>query len=127
MTGRLRGERGSAVAGFALVMPLLLAVALAVLQLLLTVHVRTTLTAAAAEGARAQARSGAPAGAGEVRARALADRSLAAGLVESVTTRRERAEGVPVTAVEIVASLPLLGILAPLRMTVVGHALTEAA
>lgn len=125
MSARVRGERGSAVAGVSLVMPLLLAVALAVLQLLLTVHVRTTLTAAAAEGARAQARAGAPAGTGEARALALADRSLAAGLVESVTTRRERAEGLSVTAVEIIASLPLLGLLAPMRMSVVGHALTE--
>lgn len=123
----LRRDDGNAVAGFALVAPLVLAVSLAVLQVILTVHVRTTLTSAAAEGARAAARAGASLEHGEARALDLARRSLAGGLVDGVVARRELADGLPVTAVEMTAQLPLLGMLAPMGMTVVGRALTEAA
>lgn len=124
---RLRSDAGNAAVGFSLVAPLVLTVALAVLQVILTVHMRTTLTSAAAEGARAAARAGATLDDGEVRAWDLARRSLAGGLVEHVIARRELASGLPVTAVEVTAQLPLLGMLTPLDMTVVGRALTEDA
>lgn len=122
---RTAGERGNAVVGFTLVAPLLLAVALGVLQLALTMHVRTVLVSAASEGARAQARVGAPPGAGEARARQLAARTLAADLVENVTVRRERVGGVLLASVEVRARMPLLGLLAPLEMSVQGHAIEE--
>lgn len=120
-------ERGNAVVGFSLVAPLLLAVTIAVLQLALTMHVRTVLVSAASEGARAQARVGAAPGAGEARARALAARTLAADLVEDVIVRRERVSGVVLAAVRIRARMPLLGLLAPIEMSVEGHAIEEPA
>ena len=132
MTRRgIRRDDGSAVVGFSLVAPLVLAVAIAVLQIALTMHVRTVLVSAAAEGARAQARAGSgmavDPGAGVQRARAIAERSLAAGLVDGITARRERVGGIVLATVEIRARMPLLGLLAPMELTVQGHALEEPA
>lgn len=120
-----RSDRGSAVVGFSLTAPLVLAVAIAIIQITLTMHVRSVLVSAAAEGARAQARAGLASGVGEQRARALAERSLAVGLVEQVSTRRERVGGLVLSTVRIRARLPWLGMLAPMDLTVVGHALEE--
>ena len=120
-----RGERGSAAVGFALTAPLVLAIAVAVIQIVLTMHVRTALVSAAAEGARAQARAVLSPGVGERRARMLAERSLAAGLVEEVVVRRERVADVVLSSVHIRARLPWLGVLVPIGIAVDGHALEE--
>lgn len=123
---RLRADdRGSAVVGFALIAPLLLALALAVVQVALTMHVRTTLVSAATEGARAAATAGSTAAIGEHRTRMLLERTLAGELVESVDVRAEVHRGARLVAVEVGARLPLLGLLGPASMTVVGHALQE--
>lgn len=121
----MRREDGSAVLGFALVAPLVLACTVAVLQVGLTMHVRTVLVAAAAEGARAQARMPGMPGAGELRARELVARSLAAGLVDEVLSRRERLDGQLFSSIEIRARLPWLGLLLPMGLVVRGHALEE--
>ena len=118
-------ERGSAVVGFTLTAPLVLAVAVAIVQVALTMHVRTVLVSAAAEGARAQARAGLAAGVGERRARMVAERSLAAGLIEDVTVRRERVAGIVLSSVHMRARLPWLGVLLPIDIAVDGHALEE--
>lgn len=118
-------ERGSAVVGFALVAPLLVALALAVIQVALTMHVRTTITSAATEGARAAATAGSTAVIGEERTRMLLERTLAGGLVQSIDVRAEVHHGARLVAVEVEANLPLLGLLGPASMTVVGHALQE--
>lgn len=125
LVGRVGDDRGSAVAGFALVAPLLVALALAVVQTALVMHVRTTITSAAMEGARAAATVGSSAAVGEERTRMLLARTLAAGLVESVAVRAESQGGTRLVAVEVDARLPLLGLLGPTDMTIVGHALQE--
>jgi hypothetical protein len=112
---------------FALVVPILLAVALAVLQLALALHVRATLTSAAAEGARAAALAGADGGAGERRVRDVLAATIGAGLIDDVEVRREWREGDLVVAVGIDATLPLIGLLGPSSLYVVGHALQESA
>lgn len=124
---RLRSERGSAVVDFALVAPVLVAVALVVLQVALTLHVRSTLTAAAAEGARVAALAGSQLSAGEQRARELLDGNLAAGVVTQVRAARVVEHGIVMTRVQIDARLPLLGMLGPEAMEIVGHALQEQA
>lgn len=110
---------------FALVAPLLVLVALAVLQVALAMHVRATLTSAAAEGARAAALAGSDPAAGVRRARALLGRNIAGSVVDDVTARRAVVDGMPVIAVRISATLPLVGLLGPQTVLVEGHALQE--
>jgi Flp pilus assembly protein TadG len=124
---RVLDDRGSAVVEFALVTPLILLLALAVLQVALALHVRATLTSAAAEGARAAALAGADPQAGVRRARDLLAQNVAGSIVTSVTAERTLVAGLRVIAVRIDATLPLVGLLGPSDMTVVGHALQEEA
>ena len=121
------GDRGSAVVEFALVAPLLLLLALAVIQVAFALHVRATLTAAASEGARAAALAGADPAAGARRARAVLAQNVAASVVRGITARRATVDSLPVMVVQIEATLPVVGLLGPTAMTVVGHALQEAA
>jgi len=121
-----RGDHGSAVVEFALVAPLVLLLALAVVQVALVLEVRATLTSAAAEGARAAALAGADPAAGVRRARTLLSQNVAASVVRQVSAVRATVHGLPVMAVRIEATLPLVGLLGPSTMTVVGHALQEA-
>lgn len=127
MGGRLRDDRGSAVVEFVLVAPLLVALALGVLQVALALHVRATLTSAAAEGARAAALAGADPSAGARRARYLLSQNIATSVVTSITSRRTSIDGLAVIAVRIDATIPVIGLLGPSGMTVVGHALVEQA
>ncbi|MCX6431346.1 MAG: pilus assembly protein [Actinobacteria bacterium] len=120
-----RGDRGSAVVEFVLVVPLLLVVAVGVLQVALALHVRSTLTSAAAEGARAASLAGADPAAGVRRTRVLLDGSLAGGVVRDVSARRAVVDGLPVVEVRIDATLPLIGLLGPTSMSVEGHAVQE--
>lgn len=121
-----RGDRGSAVVEFALVAPLVLLLALGVLQVALALHVRATLTSAAAEGARAAALAGGDPGAGVRRTRDLLARNVAGSVVQDVSADRETVDGLTTMAVRIDASLPVIGLLGPTLLTVVGHALPEA-
>lgn len=122
---RQRDDRGSAVVEFALVTPLLLLLAMAVLQVALAMHVRATLTSAAAEGARAAALAGADPQAGVRRARDLLAQNIAGSIVTGVSAERTSISGLAVIAIRINATLPLVGLLGPSGMTVVGHALQE--
>ena len=120
-----RGDHGSAVVEFVLVVPLLLVVAVGVLQVALALHVRSTLTSAAAEGARAASLAGADPAAGVRRTRGLLDGSVAGGVVRDVTARGSVVDGLPVVEVRIDATLPLVGLLGLTAMSVEGHALQE--
>lgn len=111
---------------FALVAPLVLLIGLAVLQVALALHVRATLTSAAAEGARAAALAGSDPAAGVRRARQLLAQNIAQSVVTNVTATRISEQGVPMMAVRIQARLPLVGLLGPTSLTVVGHALEES-
>lgn len=120
-----RDDRGSAVAEFALVTPLLLLVALAVLQLALALHVRTAVTSAAAEGARGAALAGSDLRIGENRTRDLLATSLAGAAVHSVVGSIRMVEGVPMVEMSVTADLPLIGFFGPTPMTVTGRAVVE--
>jgi Flp pilus assembly protein TadG len=124
---RFDDDEGSAVVEFALVAPLVLLLALAVIQVALALYVRATLTSAAAEGARAAALAGADPQAGVRRAERLLSQNVASSVVRNVSAGRSIVDGLPVMAVRIDATLPLVGLLGPTSMTIVGHALQEAA
>lgn len=118
-------DRGSGVAEFALVMPLLLLVALAVIQLILVLHVRSTLTAAAAEGARSAALAGSNLAAGERRTQEVLADALGGGSATSVSAHHVRLGDAPAIQVRIRARLPLFGMFGPETLVVTGHALRE--
>jgi Flp pilus assembly protein TadG len=122
---RPRGDDGSAVVEFVVVVPMLMLLVLATAQVALALHVRSTVTSAAAEGARVAAAAGAdPVLARRRIASALAG-SLAQGVVDSVTVRRVVRGGIAMVQVEVVSTLPLVGLLGPTSMVVQGHAVSE--
>jgi Flp pilus assembly protein TadG len=122
---RPRGDDGSAVVEFVVVVPMLMLLVLATAQVALALHVRSTVTSAAAEGARVAAAAGAdPVLARRRIASALAG-SLAQGVVDSVTVRRVVRGGIALVQVEVVSTLPLVGLLGPTSMVVQGHAVSE--
>ena len=97
-----------------------------ILQLTLVLHVRNTLIDSASEGARYAAQAGHVPGDGAVRTRELIGQSLAGSYAQDVTARVTRIDGLDVAEIEVVAPLPLLGLLGPARsLTVRGHALVE--
>ncbi len=119
-------ERGSAVAGFALVSLAVLPLVMAVLQLAVVWHIRNTLVDAASEGARYGAGYQRSAAAAAVRARAAADASLDDGLVDRVAGYETRVDGQPGIEVDLTADVPLLGLWGPtIRLHVRGHAVRE--
>lgn len=121
----LRGDGGSAVVEFVVVVPMLLLLVLGVLQVGLALHVRATVTAAAAEGARAAALAGGDAAVAGARIEDALSTSLASGVVESVSVTRVRRDGLAVVEVRVSARLPLVGLLGPTALDVQGHALVE--
>jgi hypothetical protein len=121
-----RGDRGSAVVEFTLVAPLILLLALGVLQVALALHVRATLTAAAAEGARAAALAGGDPAVAVRRTRDLLARNVAGSVVQGISAGWESVDGLGTMAVRIDGSLPMIGLLGPSVLTVVGHALPES-
>ncbi len=120
-----RPDRGSAVVEFVLVAPLVLLLALGVLQVALVLHVRATFTSAAAEGARAAALAGGDPDVGVRRTRDLLARNVAGSVVQGVSAGRETVDGLSVMAVRIDGILPMVGLLGPTALTIVGHALPE--
>lgn len=98
-----------------------------VLQLTIVLHVRNTLIDSASEGARYAALLGHQPGDGAARTRLLIGQSLSDGYAQDVSARTTRIDGLDMIEVEVVAPLPLLGLLGPAgSLTVHGHALVEA-
>lgn len=124
---RLLGdERGSAVAEFTLVGVLLTVLALAVVQLALALHVRNTVLDAAAEGARYAALAGADDADGVQRTRELITAAISAEYAHDVSVARSNLDGVPVVAVTVRATMPVVGLLGVDHgMEVTGHAAVE--
>jgi Flp pilus assembly protein TadG len=124
--GSLGGERGAAIAEFALVSALLAALVLGVLQLALALHVRNTLIDAAAEGARYAALLDATPRDGEQRTRALIAAALTPEYARDVrAAQRPSADG-PIVEVSVRATLPVLGLLGPAgALEVTGRAPVE--
>jgi Flp pilus assembly protein TadG len=123
-----RGDRGSAVVDFVLVMVVLVPFVLGIAQLGLVLHVRNTLTAAASDGARAAAPLGATPADGVTRARELIRGGLADRFADDVAATITSIDGVPATEVVVTARVPALGLGGPaVDLTVTGHAVQEVA
>ena len=121
----LDNDRGGALAEFVLVLPMVLLVGFAVFQLAFTLFVRATITSAAAEGARVAALSGSSTTAGTERTRKILDQTIAAGVVQRITTQCDVTNGLATMTVNVDARLPLVGLLGPTQMRLVGHAVRE--
>ena len=123
----VRGERGAAMADFAMVSVLVVVLFLAVFQLGLALHTRNTLISCASEGARLGARADAVPGHGVSRTQALITASLSAQFARNVTSREAVVGGVRVVEVRVVAPLPVIGLLGPDgRLDLVGRAFLES-
>ncbi len=130
MTGgvRRRGERGSAVVDFVLVLVVLVPLFLGLVQVALVLHVRNTLTSAASEGARFAATVDRPLDAGVARTRQQISGAIAARFASDVTATAVEVDGAPGVRVDVVADVPPLGLWGPaVRLTVSGHAIEEVA
>lgn len=120
------GERGSAVADFAMVGALLCVLFMAAFQLGLALHVRNTMIESVAEGARYGARADASPSDGAGRARDLITSSISARYADDVTAERGTVGGVEVVTVTAHAPLPILGFLGPSgNLTATAHAFAE--
>lgn len=105
---------------------LLTALALAVVQLALALHVRNTVLDAAAEGARYAALAGADQADGVERTRDLISAAISADYARDVTADRTSVGGVPVVAVTVRATMPVIGLLGiDHGLEVTGHAAVE--
>ena len=123
----LRGEAGSAVAEFVMVVSLLTFLTLMVMQLALALHIRNTVLDAAAEGARYAALADSSLPAGAQRTRDLITTAIGATYATDVVVQYGEGAGYPTVEVRVVAPLPLMGLLgAPRGLDVVAHAAVES-
>ncbi len=105
---------------------LLTVLALAVVQLALALHVRNTVLDAAAEGARYAALAGAGEHDGVARTRDLIGAAISSDFAGDVTATRTAIGGIPVVAVTVRTTMPVIGLLGPERaLEVTGHAAVE--
>ncbi|MGY2702220.1 TadE/TadG family type IV pilus assembly protein [Nocardioides sp. HB32] len=123
---RPRGERGSAVVDFVLVLVVLVPVFLGVLQVALVLLVRNTLASAASEGARYAATLDRGPADGASRTRGQIDGAISGRFAQDVSARPATVEGAPGVEVVVHATVPALGIGGPgISFTVTGHAVEE--
>jgi Flp pilus assembly pilin Flp len=124
---RLRDERGSAVAEFAMVSGLLVLLVLAVVQFTVAVLVRNTLHDAAAQGARVAALADASLGDGAERTAQLIGAALGPGYARQVSARYTTEGGIRVVAVTVRSPLPVIGLVGFTgALEVTGHAALAA-
>lgn len=121
-----RGQRGSAVVDFVLVLVVLVPVFLGILQLALVLLVRNTLASAASEGARYAATLDHGPAEGEARTRSQIDGAVSGRFAQDVEARPAYVDGAPGVVVVVHATVPALGLGGPgISLTVVGHAVEE--
>lgn len=123
---RERGEHGSAVVDFVLVMVLLVPLVLGVMQLALVLHVRNTVALAASEGARyAGAWESTPED-GLARTREQWEGAVAERFVKATRIEVSEFAGAPAYRVEVDVAVPALGLGGPaVSFTVSGNAVIE--
>lgn len=123
---RGRGEVGSAVVDFVLVLLVLIPLFLGIVQLGLVLHVRNTLASAASEGARHAAMHGHTPEDGVARTRTVIAGVLANRFARQVTAGETTVNGAPGVAVAVAAEVPALGLWGPgVALEVEGHAVAE--
>ncbi|MBB3041250.1 TadE/TadG family type IV pilus assembly protein [Nocardioides soli] len=126
MPVRRRGERGSAVVDFVLVLVVLVPMFLGILQVALVLLVRNTLASAASEGARYAATLDRGPADGADRARDRIDGAISGRFARDVSARPTAVDGAPGVEVTIRAVVPALGIGGPgVALEVTGHAVEE--
>ena len=122
----LRDERGSAPAEFVMVGVLVVVLILGVVQLALFLHVKNTLQDAASEGARWAAMADSNSERGILRTRELITVALGDGYGRDVTAEATTWNGHPVVAVNVRATVPLMGLIGiPGALSVTGHSALE--
>ncbi len=127
-SSRRRGEHGSAVVDFVLVVVVVVPLVLGVLQLGLVLHVRNTLTAAASEGARYAATVDRSPVAGVERTRDQIRTALAGRFARQVSARPVTIDGAAGIEVEVRAEVPPLWLWGPaVALQLTGHAVEEVA
>ena len=123
---RDRGQRGSAVVDFVLVLVVLVPVFLGILQVALVLLVRNTLASAASEGARYAATLDRGPDDGVTRTRDQIDGAISGRFARDVSARTATVDGADGVAVTVRAVVPALGIGGPgIALEVTGHAVEE--
>ena len=123
-----RGQRGSAVVDFVLVLAVLVPIFLGILQVALVLFVRKTLTSAASEGARLAATADRGPADGAALTRDQIDGAVSGRFARDVTVRQVSIDGAPAIEVRVRASVPALGLGGPsVDVEVTGHAVEEPA
>ena len=126
MLRRRRGQRGSAVVDFVLVLVVLVPLFLGVLQVALVLLVRNTLASAASEGARYAATLDRGPADGVARTRSQIDGAISGRFAQDVAARPAMVDGAPGVEVVVHATVPALGLGGPgISLTVTGHAVEE--
>jgi len=123
---RERGQRGSAVVDFVLVLVVLVPVFLGILQVALVLLVRNTLASAASEGARYAATLDRGPDDGVARTRDQIDGAISGRFARDVSARPATVDGAEGVEVTVRAVVPALGIGGPgIALEVTGHAVEE--
>ena len=123
---RDRGERGSAVVDFVLVLVVLVPMVLGILQLSLVLLVRNTLAAAASEGARYAATSDRGPADGAALTRRQISGAVSGRFARDVSARVVSVGGAPAVEVTVRAEVPALGLAGPaVALEVSGGAVEE--
>ena len=126
MTPRRRGQRGSAVVDFVLVLVVLVPIFLGILQVALVLLVRNTLASAASEGARYAATLDRGPADGVARTRRQIDGAISGRFARDVSAHPATVDGAPGVEVVVHATVPALGLGGPgISLTVTGHAVEE--
>ncbi len=127
MNHRSRGQRGSAVVDFVLVLVVLAPLLAGLLQVALVLHVRATLAAAASDGARYAATADRGPADGVDRTRSQIDAAIAGRFAQQVTVEQAPVDGLPGVIITVTAEVPALGLGGPgVRFSVSGRAVEEA-
>ena len=123
---RRRGEHGSAVVDFVLVMVVLVPLFLGILQVALVLMVRNTLASAASEGARYAATIDRGPDDGVARTRQQIDGAISGRFAQDVDASTVLLDGAPAVKVTVHATVPALGLGGPgVSIEVAGYALEE--
>jgi hypothetical protein len=121
-----RGQRGSAVVDFVLVLVVLVPIFLGILQVALVLLVRNTLASAASEGARYAATLDRGPADGVTRTRSQIEGAISGRFARDVEAHPATVDGAPGVEVVVHATVPALGLGGPgISLTVTGHAVEE--
>jgi hypothetical protein len=121
----MKGERGSAVAAFVLVSPLVIMLCLGALQVVLAALIRTSATGVALEAARVGATWDGTAAAAVAHAHDLLDGQMSRDAVRSVTAGVVQRDGLGAMQVRIILRPMLIGPVPVTEVEAVAHVVRE--